>query len=77
MARTTAIQRGETAPERITAQQTLDYLMKLGIDGPRGMRIMAIARQYGEKAEALDRGIVFVRPAGDGYTIEVSRRARQ
>lgn len=75
MARTTANQRPGDPVVTLTPQQTLDSLMQLGIDGPRGMRIMGIARQYGIKAEALDKGIVEVRPAGDNYTLQVSRRA--
>lgn len=76
MARTTANQRDDAQPGVLTPQQTLDYLRELGIDGPRGMNVMAIARRHGEKAEALDKGIVVVKPAGPmTYTIEVSRRA--
>jgi hypothetical protein len=73
MARTTANQRpgGELTP-----QETLNKLMELGIDGPRGLNIMAIARKHGIKAEALDKGIVEVWPAGPmTYTLKVSRRA--
>lgn len=79
MARTTATTR-EQPPglKELTGQQTLDRLMELeGIhgkfDGPRAMRIMAIARQHGIKAEALKKGLVRVRPSGKGYTLEVDQ----
>lgn len=76
MARTTANQRPGDPAVTLTPQQTLDSLMQLGIDGPRGMNIMAIARRLDcTKAEALDKGIVEVRPAGDNYTLKVTRRA--
>lgn len=78
MPRTTANMRPGPGLRELTGQQTLDRLMELeGIhgkfDGPRAMRIMAIARQHGIKAEALKKGLVRVRPAGKGYTLEINQ----
>jgi hypothetical protein len=74
MVRTTANQRDPAVT--LTPQQTLDSLMQLGIDGPLGMNIMAIARTFNcTKAHALTKGIVEVTPAGANYTLKVSRRA--
>lgn len=79
MARTTAGTRAQDAGgAALTGQQALDRLMELeGIhgkfDGPRAMRIMAIARQFGIKAEGLKKGMVTVRPAGKGYTLDINQ----
>lgn len=62
----------------MTGQQALDAIAALeGIHGrfgkDRAERILGIARQYGIKAEALKTGILRVRPASGGYTLDIDQ----
>lgn len=61
----------------LTGQQALDALMCLldiygnPIDGQKALRLLAIARQHGIKAEGLVKGMVTIRLAGRGYTLTI------
>lgn len=62
-----------TAGQRVdyTAREAADLLCKW-FDRDRATRIVAIARAFGIKAEALPKGMVTLRAAGTRLTIEVN-----
>lgn len=54
----------------LTGQQVLDWLMSLGVDGPRAMRMLKIAREVGIKAEVIPgKGIWTIRLVEGGYSL--------